>query len=78
MKFCKDCKYYFEDHVFNPKCNRPIDKINLVTGKSYYVSRSAYIERSISGECGEEAKFFVEDTKNKSLLKKILKFFRRK
>ena len=71
MKICKDCIHYVapkysqtQDKISDPKCHRD-KKINLVTGEHQLMCKyDCYDERSTSGICGVDGKFFESKYKD--------------
>jgi hypothetical protein len=62
MKYCKDCKFCKPAGLFNKiyYCQRPLEYVDLVTGKRYDVILDCRTERDGNFEkaCGPEGKFF--------------------
>lgn len=70
MNPCVECIHYseffdhYEQNHVKKLCMRPIDKVDLVTGKNIPRFVGCYFERSrianFLGGCGPSGKFFVE------------------
>lgn len=56
LKFCVDCKHYFDVFPYPAKCISP-KQVDLVTGASNLLC-GGLRNSTASGDCGREARFF--------------------